>query len=1019
MQSEESIATTKPCPTDSEHKDTDGRPGPSSTEYTARSSQTRSSSQSSLYSGSSSGPSASCVSRERLSADDCARQRFIVWAAVKRNRSVRMAASERLRCPLLRCGERFSEHEEMLRHLTQCGHLSTGEYVCYECMKVERFNDKGCRCCFEQPTKRRRIINMARTFFANIGTARARREDNRTFTRDSYLSQPPSIDALAVDIHQQHGHLEEALPPQDTTRPPLDQQELNGTELLELDSTPLKHSAELDATTIKPFKAKEVARPEVPPTLPKPCHPPARPQAVCPSQREASRGGSRRPSLALNTQVDSYRTKARSTYFSPTSSLRPPSHAISPITPWSASSKSSAIWSTASRPDKNMLASPITPLSATVYPAASQEATFPSTEESSCTTTCPKDPCQYMLGNGPDLSGDDHLPFAVPPLPSDPLLYPYGSEDDFSWISSLGTEMSTDISVNMMFADPNTKPGIPTDFLEKQVSNSETKALVEQVWDTLGAHFSESLSKLRGLRNNALAVNLRGQTPSTIALVGLTRLRQALSHSYDSQPDPYEYVCFIHLIYSISLVLFGTDFFTRSSKLYEQAIDYGGHLDATQRESYYQVVSTLWLQHPQPLMTDRRSREPKNREVGGKGKGKGPGHLHQAGVVSSLGNEPLEMIGQHFLDELEYTVISGDTQQPMGVLDSELWSCHASQTEPNSQGHMPLAIASTYLVEDLIRKYPGYENLARKLKTMAHNHRAGYHSTIRKLELQLIQAGKNIFTSDDFFDQYVPQVRGLCDSIYSQQGFRPRAEYYLHGISLVESLIRSLAPEPQQQHQGAIPGYPTGFPSLPYSFPVGDLALWGDFISNPSASSTNTDEVPNFGTPLDPTPFHPGAQMPTGTPAHMPLMSVAPKTSSLKYPVSPIAFDVPPDVPPDVPAPSLFKPTPPAPGRLERNDTPGPPALISSGSKVQASERCEICGYRPKGDPQWFKGSMAKHKKMQHSAHPPIIYKCPFPGCSSEYRNRRDNLRQHQIEKNHFVGDEFTHRPKKRRRDQI
>jgi hypothetical protein len=90
----------------------------------------------------------------------------------------------------------------------------------------------------------------------------------------------------------------------------------------------------------------------------------------------------------------------------------------------------------------------------------------------------------------------------------------------------------------------------------------------------------------------------------------------------------------------------------------------------------------------------------------------------------------------------------------------------------------------------------------------------------------------------------------------------------------------------------------------------------------------------------------------------------------------------------------------------------------STATRVEADACCDICGYRPKGHPQWFKGSMAKHKKLQHSAAPPRIYKCPFPGCTSQYKNRPDNLRQHQLEKGHFVeGEEVVgKRPSKRRK---
>lgn len=102
------------------------------------------------------------------------------------------------------------------------------------------------------------------------------------------------------------------------------------------------------------------------------------------------------------------------------------------------------------------------------------------------------------------------------------------------------------------------------------------------------------------------------------------------------------------------------------------------------------------------------------------------------------------------------------------------------------------------------------------------------------------------------------------------------------------------------------------------------------------------------------------------------------------------------------------------------NSSPAESSMDQSanGQKVEANSCCEICGYRPKGDPQWFKGSMAKHKKLQHSTAPPKIYKCPYPGCSSQYKNRPDNLRQHQIEKNHWVGGEegTQRRPSKRKK---
>jgi hypothetical protein len=94
--------------------------------------------------------------------------------------------------------------------------------------------------------------------------------------------------------------------------------------------------------------------------------------------------------------------------------------------------------------------------------------------------------------------------------------------------------------------------------------------------------------------------------------------------------------------------------------------------------------------------------------------------------------------------------------------------------------------------------------------------------------------------------------------------------------------------------------------------------------------------------------------------------------------------------------------------------TAEPPA--SSSLKVAAKESCSLCGFRPKGHPKWFRGTMAKHMKNQHSAEPDKIFKCTFPGCKSEYRNRPDNLRQHQIEKGHMMDGDTARRPSKRKR---
>ncbi|KAI1133618.1 hypothetical protein F5Y10DRAFT_2360 [Nemania abortiva] len=1029
MQPKKSLDAPASKPVDNDSTDTDPRPSRLSTTILARSSHTTRPSPPSSRSESRSRTPISCISRESISGEDCARHRFIVWAAVERNRSVHMAASERLRCPLLRCGERFDEHEEMLRHLTQCRHLSTGEYVCYECMKVERFNDKKCTCCSGQPTKRRRIINIAKHFFSNIGTTKDRRENSSSHTHGAE-SHPPSYDSL-VDMHEQHNQAHMQTPAQREERDSecqnmesgQPQLELNGTELLELDSTPLLPTAELDAANYdahstamlgpsSPCAERGEASLSQAPSL-------SMSRASClPARLQLNTGvpssERRRPSLALNTQIDNYRTKPQTTYLSPSSSLQSSSHGISPITPWSTSSKSSTIWSATCSQD-SMLASPITPLSANTHPTAQQEDFVFSSEKDIDMLGCPEDPCHYVPGNIPELPRDNQFSSAIPRLLSDPLLFSYDPRDSFSWLSSIDTEISLSPSVNMMFTDPNAKAAIPPEFLGSQISSSAAKALVEQVWDALSEHFSNSVSKLSRLQNNPLADNLRVQTPRMIASVGLARFRRALNnnnHNYPARSEPLEYLCFIHLMYSISLVLHGDNIFATSNKLYEQAIAYSALFDAANRDYYYQIVTTIWQQNSRESPPQGRFGGSTSRPTGNKGKEPD----YHTGTPAIANPDPLVVAGQNFLDELESIMLNSNIQQPIEVLNSEIWSSHLTSNQSNLQGPTPLTLASAFLVQDLCRRYHESDNLLAKLKAVGHNARAGYYSTIRKLELELVQIGKNYLPRNDFLDQYNLHVRELCDQVYAQHGNRPRVEYHLLGISLVDNLLRSIAREPQQPQEGhseysLMPPYTYEddfFPDLNKTF------VWNYPII--PGTPVSPGGVADFGPPLDIPGLQPvtsNARLGTGSPNPVPGRSDASETPS-EYTVSPAPLS---DALPEIPPSNSYRPTPPAQSsRGEGSEPPGPSTLSSSGPKVEASERCEICGYRPKGDPQWFKGSMAKHKKMQHSTNPPVIFKCPFPGCNSEYKNRRDNLRQHQIEKNHFVGDEASQRPLKRKR---
>lgn len=227
-----------------------------------------------------------------------------------------------------------------------------------------------------------------------------------------------------------------------------------------------------------------------------------------------------------------------------------------------------------------------------------------------------------------------------------------------------------------------------------------------------------------------------------------------------------------------------------------------------------------------------------------------------------------------------------------------------------------------------------------------------------------LRQAQGSMAAEKFFDSYTPKVRGMCDLIYEQHdtGTSRRNTYHQAGISLVERLI----PEFDKPAGGAFFGEQEEF----------------DVFLEDLTSSTLDYELSHIS---------PAAPCDTDVQG-MSTVAAASAESS----------------------PAMQAGTEQHPGPEASRGEPSE----QQGQKVEADACCDICGYRPKGDPQWFKGSMAKHKKLQHSTAPPKIYKCPYPGCTSQYKNRPDNLRQHQIEKNHWVDGEATtsRRPSKRKK---
>lgn len=236
-------------------------------------------------------------------------------------------------------------------------------------------------------------------------------------------------------------------------------------------------------------------------------------------------------------------------------------------------------------------------------------------------------------------------------------------------------------------------------------------------------------------------------------------------------------------------------------------------------------------------------------------------------------------------------------------------------------------------------------------------------------------------------------MRSLCNPIYElddNSGLFRRQDYYSLGITLSEALIAELQAEPLDSDLVSTIGSDNDSPL--------------EFLTPPL-----TDDLMDLDSDVQPL-------LGLGIPeVHIQLASTSIPTTPTTdtAPAAAATTDI------SSSATSSTK---------SSTHTPSSPSSSASPSasrtqqqqqqKLEADACCEICSYRPKGDPRWFHGSMAKHRKLQHSTEPPKIYKCSFPGCASAFKNRPDNLRQHQIEKGHFVeGEEMaSRRPSKRKK---
>ncbi|KAI0132219.1 hypothetical protein BJ170DRAFT_612965 [Xylariales sp. AK1849] len=907
-----------------------------------------------------------------------------------------MAPSDRLRCPLLRCGEQFGDHETMLRHLTDCRHLVSGEYVCYECMRVERFSDGKCKCCLGHPGKRRRIINAAKNFFSTLGH-KSRKDGTFDFDQEELTLPPPSYDSL--EIEQQPPHPAGA--------------EISGTEILEMEAGPVA-PVQLDSINYESQQDTQPPRDMISSSMFHSTSSRCTATAAAPDgfQLMQCNNGSR-PSLALDTHnIGRPRKVPRTTYLSPSSSLRSTNSSQGVISPISAGS---GAWTNESS-IHTTLTSPITPFSPDGYDSGSlsrdNSCKFPKDypicgsyglywNESSRTAVAPDvvltDPDNnYTIDNVSELPGDNPLDVSVPRVwGEDPFLFSFDPRDNYSWSSTVDTE------VNVLFTGDDIAPDTGLQY-QHRTSGCETKTLVSTTWEALKEHITHSKTNVEYI-DNPLARRLKPLSAQHIASKGLASLRSIFD---DVDPtDAVDYLCLIHVVYAFSIIIHEDEVSSRCDKLFRQALAYRGFLAPEERDAYSAIVSAIW----QPADTERYGLDaPLSRASSLKGKDP----ELRLDPRTSLKADPLVDVAQNFLDDLEMSIFSGESR-PIEVLTSDLWSTHLSETAPDLMASSSaFVITINCIIQMLCHSFQATsqgDDLITNLKAVNQRAAAGCIMTTRRLELELLQAGKDCLASSELFDDFIPQVRGLCDPLYSKHGLNPRIKYHTLGIALIESLIQALDANQSSTSSESITTESTTAFSMDILDGPDPLE---EFLENLDKTFTGDDFILPVNTPIET-----AGEVTVEAVAEEASISATPATHNVTIDPSSLSRNSSDAKTTAATATATATTTteqetysgsdldPTSEIRHITTAEESPVEGSASGHKAAAHSCCDICGYRPKGDPQWFKGSMAKHKKLQHSTDPPKIYKCSYPGCTSAYKNRPDNLRQHQIEKGHFVDD--------------
>jgi hypothetical protein len=548
--------------------------------------------------------------------------------------------------------------------------------------------------------------------------------------------------------------------------------------------------------------------------------------------------------------------------------------------------------------------------------------------------------------------------------------------------SSLPTDF--DLESNLALTNNNAvMPSSMTSTLpHPTVSSYNAQSLIGTIWSTLRLHIANSMSKLDHVTKNPLVTQLKSLTSETIAVKGLDTLVDIIE---GRQPSVLlDTLCFVHMGYCFSFIIHEHDAANRSAELFGQAMAYSSLFSREDRQFYIQIVKAIW----KPAnMTDvgvvsiLRAKASASVSRSPSIKGKEPGFVatHRSDADS------LVSAAKYFLDQLELATLR--VVDDVVIQTSQLYMEHFTMSM--NIDSLPVAAADLILKKNFCQ-YTHCGPFAAGLNNLIQRINSEFISA-RRLELELIEIGKMSLPPHVYYDGYIRYVRDQIQPLYpgNATGEDIRSTYYRHGVELLKTTIappsQLTTPQPMQDN---------GVSDTVMQYALDDEFAFlndttetepFDFGGNIPFGAEQNLELLDLSNAVDPGTLHP---QPLPTPADTSSARETPMTANS------------PSVPATAPAASSSS-----------------ASASASTAKVKSDIGCTLCSYTPKGDPRWFSCSLSKHMRLQHSTKPPIIYRCQYPGCTSQYKNRPDNLRQHQIEKGHFPdGQKIGKRPIKRRK---